>query len=158
MDVVDLLAGIAVLVGSVGIVLTVIPGLAIQVIAVTIWAFEKGTAVGWVVLGLVLALAATATILKFVFPHRRLRDEGVPGRVLFVAMVVAVIGFFVIPVIGAPIGFILTVYVFERIRRGPTQAWPSTKTALKAVLASMGIELAGGFAITIVFFIGVFLT
>lgn len=158
MDVVDLLAGIAVLVGLVGIVLTVIPGLAIQVIAVTIWAFEKGTAVGWVVLGLVLALAATATILKFVFPHRRLRDEGVPGRVLFVAMVVAVVGFFVIPVIGAPIGFIVTVYVFERIRRGPTQAWPSTKTALKAVLASMGIELAGGFAITIVFFIGVFLT
>lgn len=154
----DVLAGIAVLVGLVGIVLTVIPGLAIQVIAVTIWAFEKGTAVGWVVLGLVLALAATATILKYVFPHRRLREEGVPGRVLFVAMVVAVVGFFVIPVVGAPIGFILTIYIFERLRLGKSKAWPSTKTALKAVLASMGIELAGGFAIVIVFFVGVFLT
>lgn len=154
----DVLAGIAVLVGLVGIVLTVIPGLAIQVIAVTIWAFEKGTAVGWVVLGLVLALAAMATILKYVFPHRRLREEGVPGRVLFVAMVVAVVGFFVIPVVGAPIGFILTIYIFERLRLGKSKAWPSTKTALKAVLASMGIELAGGFAIVIVFFVGVFLT
>lgn len=158
MEVVDVLAGIAVLVGLVGIVLTVIPGLAIQVVAVTIWAFEEGSAVAWVVLGLVLALAATATILKYVFPHRRLREEGVPGRVLFIAMVMAVVGFFVIPVVGAPIGFIVTVYLFERARRGPAQAWPSTKTALKAVLASMGIELAGGFAIAIVFFAGVFLT
>ena len=158
MDLVDVLAGIGVLVGLVGIVLAVVPGLALQVIAVTIWAFEKGTPTGWVVLGLVLALAATATILKYVFPHRRLRDEGVPGWVLFAAIVVAVIGFFVIPVIGAPIGFILTVYVFERARRGPERAWPSTKTALKAVLTSMGIELAGGFAIVIVFFAGVFLT
>lgn len=158
MELHDVLAGIAVLVGLVGIVLTVIPGLAIQVIAVTIWAFEEGTAIGWVVLGLVIALAAAATILKYLFPHRRLREEGVPGRVLFVAVVVAVIGFFVIPVVGAPIGFILTVYLYERIRRGPERAWPSTKTAVKAVLTSTGIELAGGFLILIVFLAGVFLT
>ena len=158
MDLIDFLAGLGVLVGLVGVVVAVVPGLVLQVIAVTIWAFEKGTAVGWVVLGLVLAIAATATILKYAFPHRRLRQEGVPGWILFVGVVVAAIGFFVIPVIGAPIGFIVTVYVFERVRRGPTQAWPSTKTALKAVLTSMGIELAGGFAIVLVYFTGVLVT
>lgn len=144
--------------GLVGVVVAVVPGLALQVIAVTIWAFEKGTAAGWVVLGLVLAIAATATILKYAFPHRKLREEGVPGWILVVGAVAAVIGLFVIPVIGAPIGFILTVYVFERVRRGPARAWPSTKTALKAVFTSMGIELAGGFAIVLVYFMGVFVT
>lgn len=158
MDLVDVLAGIGVLLGLVGVVVAVVPGLVLQVIAVTIWSFEKGSALGWIVLGLVLAIAAIATVLKYAFPHRRLREEGVPGWVLFVAVVASIIGFFVIPVIGAPIAFILTVYLFERVRRGPTQAWPSTKTALRAVLTSMGIELAGGFAITIVFFAGVFLT
>ena len=158
MDLIDFLAGLGVLAGLVGVVVAVVPGLALQVIAVTIWAFEKGTAAGWVVLGLVLAIAATATILKYAFPHRKLREEGVPVWILVVGAVAAVIGLFVIPVIGAPIGFILTVYVFERVRRGPARAWPSTKTALKAVFTSMGIELAGGFAIVLVYFMGVFVT
>lgn len=73
---------------------------------------------------------------------------------LFVAVMVAIVGFFVVPVVGAPIGFILAVYVFERVRRGPTRAWPSTKSALKAVLTSTGIELAGGFLILLVFVVG----
>ncbi|HEU4318550.1 MAG TPA: DUF456 domain-containing protein [Acidimicrobiia bacterium] len=158
MELHDLLAGLAVLIGLIGIVVVFLPGLVLQVIAVTIWAFEESTAVAWVVLGIVIALALTATALKYAFPHRQLRSEGVPGWVLFTAVLVAVVGLFVIPVVGAPIGFILTVYVFERIRRGREQAWPSTKTAVKAVLTSTGIELAGGFLILIVFVAGAFLT
>ena len=154
----DVLAGIAVLIGLIGIVVVFLPGLLLQVIAVTIWAFEESTAVAWVVLGVVIAVAVTATALKYAFPHRRLRAEGVPGWVLFVAVLVAVVGLFVIPVVGAPIGFILTVYVFERVRRGPERAWPSTKTALKALLTSTGIELAGGFVILIVFVAGAIAT
>jgi uncharacterized protein YqgC (DUF456 family) len=154
----DVLAGIAVLIGLVGIVVVFLPGLLLQVIAVTIWAFEESTVVSWIVLGMVITIALAATALKYAFPHRRLRSEGVPGWVLFVAVLVAVVGLFVIPVIGAPIGFILTVYVFERVRRGRTQAWPSTKAAVKAVLTSTGIELAGGFLILIVFVAGAFMT
>jgi uncharacterized protein YqgC (DUF456 family) len=154
----DIMAGIGVLVGLVGIVLVFLPGLALQVVAVAIWAFEESTVVAWVVLGVVIALALGATILKYLFPQRRMRAEGVPGWVLFVAVIVAVIGLFVVPVVGAPLGFVLTVYLFERVRRGPARAWPSTKSALKGVLTSMGIELAGGFVILIVFVLGAFLT
>lgn len=158
MDLHDILAGIGVLVGLVGIVLVFLPGLVLQVAAVAIWAFEESSVVGWAVLIAVIALALGATILKYLFPQRRMRAEGVPGWVLFVAVLVAVVGLFVVPVVGAPLGFILTVYIFERVRRGPTQAWPSTKTALKAVLTSTGIELAGGFLILVVFVAGAFLT
>lgn len=158
MEIHDILAGIGVLVGLVGIVLVFLPGLALQVAAVAIWAFEESTILAWVVLGVVITLALGATILKYLFPQRRMRAEGVPGWVLFVAVIAAVVGLFVVPVIGAPLGFVLTVYVFERVRRGAAQAWPSTKSALKAVLTSTGIELAGGFLILIVFVLGVFLT
>lgn len=158
MEIHDILAGIGVLVGLVGILLVFLPGLLLQVAAVAIWAFEESNIVGWGVLIAVIALALAATILKYLFPQRRMRAAGVPGWVLFVAVLVAVIGLFVVPIVGAPLGFILTVYIFERVRRGPARAWPSTKAALTAVLTSTGIELAGGFLILLVFVVGAFLT
>jgi uncharacterized protein YqgC (DUF456 family) len=158
LEVVDVLAGIAVLAGMVGTVVPILPGLVLQVIAITIWAFEKQTTVGWAVLGVVLALAATATLLKYMHPGRRLKEAGVPGSVLFLAVLAGVFGLFAIPVIGAPLFFVLAIYVFERVRRGGEQAWPSTQTALKAVLQSIGIELVGAFLIAVTFFIGVLAT
>lgn len=158
MDFVDILAGIAVLVGLVGIVVVLLPGLTLQVIAVAVWAFEKSTTTGWIVLGLVVGLALSASVSKYLYPGRRLKEAGVPGWLLLVAVVVAIVGLFVIPVVGAPIGFVLTIYVFERVRKGKERAWPSTKSALKAVLQSIGIELAGGFFIAVVFFAGALLT
>lgn len=158
MEIHDVLAGIGVVAGLVGIVLVFLPGLLLQVFSVGLWAFEESTTIGWIVLGVTVGLALMATILKYVFPQRRLRAEGVPGWVLLVAVLVAIGGLFVIPILGAPIGFVVTIYVFERVRRGPARAWPSTKTALKALMTSTGIELAGGFLILLVFSAGVFLT
>lgn len=153
----DILAGLAVLIGLVGTVIPVLPGLILQLVAVTIWAFEEASPTGWVVLALVVALVVTASILKYLYPGRRLKEGGVPGWVLIIAVIVGIICFFPIPVVGGPIGFVATIYLFERARRGPEQAWPSTKTALKAVLQSMGIEIGGAFLVTVVFFSGALL-
>jgi uncharacterized protein YqgC (DUF456 family) len=154
----DILAGLAVLVGLVGIVVPILPGLALQVVAVALWAFEESNFTGWVVLGLAVGLAAAATVFKYLFPGRRLKATGVPGWVLLAAVLVGVIGLFALPVIGAPIGFVLTIYFFERARKGKALAWPSTKGALRAVLTSIGIELVGGFSIAVLFFVGALLT
>lgn len=154
----DLLAGLGVLLGLVGILLVFLPGLIIEVAAVAIWASVESTAVAWIVLGLTVALAVLATVLKFAFPHRKLREAGISARLILLALVAAVIGLFVIPGMGAPIAFVLTIYTFERARRGRSEAWPATKTAVGAVLASVGIELAGGFLILAVFVGGAFLT
>lgn len=158
MEIHDFLAGFAVLAGLVGIVVVVLPGIVLQVIAVTVWAFEESTAVAWSVLIVVVGLAVAASVLKYLFPGRRLRAAGLPGWLLLTAVMVAIVGLFVIPVVGAPLGFVLTVYTFERARKGKAQAWPSTKRALRAVLTSIGIELAGGFLIAGVYFAGVLLT
>jgi uncharacterized protein len=153
----DVLAGLVVLTGLVGIVVPVLPGVALQAVAVAFWAFEESSLIGWVVLGLVVALAVGASVVKFLFPGRRLKATGLPGWVLFAAVLVGIIGLFVVPVVGAPLGFLLTIYVFERGRLGKAMAWPSTRNAMRAVLTSIGIELAGGFLIAVVFFVGALL-
>jgi hypothetical protein len=138
-------------------VVVFLPGLTLQVLAVGIWAMVESSVPGWVVFGIVLAVAIAATVLKYLFPGRRLREAGIPGWLLLVAVLIAIVGLFVIPVVGAPIGFVVTVYAFERARRGRERAWPSTKMALRAVLMSIGIELAGGFLIAVAFFGGALL-
>ena len=158
MEVHDFLAGVAVLVGLMGIVVPVLPGLALQVLTIGLWAFEESSLEGWVLLGLVVTIAIATSIFKYLSPGRRLKQAGIPGWLLFMAVLIASIGLFVVPIVGAPIGFVLTIYLFERSRRGRDRAWPSTKTALRAVATSIGIELAGGFAIAVVYFGGILLT
>lgn len=150
----DILAGAVVLIGLVGIVLVFIPGIALQAIAVSVWAFEESSGVGWAVLVLVLGVAVAVTVLKFLYPRKRLIEAGVPSWVLFAAVLAAIVGLFVIPLAGAPIAFVGAIYMFERARVGRSQAWPSTKVALRALLTSTGIELVGGFLIAGTFFAG----
>ncbi|HEX9848613.1 MAG TPA: DUF456 domain-containing protein [Acidimicrobiia bacterium] len=152
MEIHDFLAGIAVLIGLIGIVVVLLPGLLLQVVAVLLWALEEGNGAGWLVLAVVVAIALVTSILKWVHPGRRLREAGIPGWLLTLAVLVAVVGLFAVPVIGAPIGFVLTIYSFERARKGRARAWPSTNAAVRAVLASLGIELTGGLVITVIFF------
>lgn len=154
----DFVALVVVVVGLGGIVVPVLPGLALQILAVVLWALEEASVAGWAITGLCLAVALTASVLKYTRPGRQLRDAGVPTWVLAVAVASAVVGFFVIPVIGAVVGFVLALYVFERARAGSERAWPSTKTALTAIAKSTGIELAAGLVILIVFVVAILLT
>ena len=43
-----------------------------------------------------------------------------------IGALLAFVGFFVVPVVGMLLGFVLGVYLAERGRLGPAQAWPST--------------------------------
>lgn len=152
------MALVVVVIGLGGVILPVLPGLTLQLVAVVLWAVAEGSAIAWVIAGLVGSVAITATVLKYAHPGRRLKEAGVPTWVLAVAVAAGVVGFFAIPVVGALLGFVLALYVFERARKGKEQAWPSTKTALAAIAQSMGIELAGGLLIVIFLVAGVLLT
>ena len=50
------------------------------------------------------------------------------------------IGFFVVPVVGLPIGFVLGIYLAELQRVGRAQAWPATRHALTAVGLALLID------------------
>jgi hypothetical protein len=141
----DLLAAIGILVGLAGIVSVVFPGLIIVIASVVIWALIDQTVAGWAAMGFAIVIGATAMVMKYLHPGRKLREAGIPGRQIFFALVIAVIGFFVVPVIGAFLGFVGGIYLLELARVGREQAWASTIHALKAVGQSIGIELIAAF-------------
>jgi uncharacterized protein len=140
-----LAAALLVAVGLVGIAVPVLPGLLLVVTGIAVWAVARADLVAWTVLGIVVAIAALGTIVKYLLPGRRLRESGVPGRTIAAGVVLGLVGFFVIPVLGLFIGFVLGVFLAEHARLGGRElAWPSTKQALWAVGWSIVIEMATG--------------
>ncbi|NMH96047.1 DUF456 domain-containing protein [Pseudonocardia acidicola] len=137
------LAAVLILIGLAGIVVPVLPGPVLVLAGVAVWAVPRADAVGWTVLGVCAVILATGTVAKYLVPGRRLRESGVPGRTVAAGVVLGTIGFFVVPVIGLFLGFVLGVYLAELARlddRGA--AWPSARRALGAVGWSILIELA----------------
>ncbi len=145
MGVETLLAGVLIVVGVLGVLIPVLPGLLLVLVGIAIWAVPRGDAVGWTVLGVAVLIVAAGSIAKYLLPGRKLREAGVPFRTLALGGVLGVIGFFVIPVVGLFLGFVLGVYAGELGRLGDrSQAWPATRRALGAVGWSILIELATG--------------
>ena len=148
--------GLLMLVGLVGIVVPVLPGLLLVWLATALWAFEHPNRWAWVVFALCGVVYAAGVIAQYLVPGRRLKDAGVRTSTLFFAVVLAIVLFFVIPVVGAPIGFVLGVFLVELTRyRERSAAWRATVSALTAVAMSIGIELAAGFVIVLVWLVGV---
>lgn len=140
-----LVAAVLIVVGLVGVVVPVLPGLVLVLAGVAVWAVPRGDALGWTVLGVAAAVVVLGSVAKYLLPGRRLRDAGVPGRTLATGAVLGVVGFFVVPVVGLLLGFVLGVYLAELARLGGRDAaWPSTRHALGAVGWSIVIELVTG--------------
>jgi uncharacterized protein YqgC (DUF456 family) len=134
-----------ILAGLVGVVVPVLPALPLVWGGVLVWALGRQDAAGWATLLLATVIAVAGLIVKYLLPGRRLRASGVPVTSMLAGAVVGVVGFFVVPVIGAVLGFVLGVYLGERARLGGGgRAWPSTRSALTAVGWSMAIELLAG--------------
>jgi hypothetical protein len=154
----ELLVALAIIAGLFGIVVPLLPGLALEVAAILIWAVVVGEPLAWGVAILCFAIGALGTVFKYLVPGRRLKESGMPMSTLVIAVAVGIAGLFIIPVIGAPIGFVAAIYVAERIRVGSEQAWPATKASLGAVAASIGIELATGLIVAAIWFGSLFMT
>jgi hypothetical protein len=145
-----------ILVGLVGIVVPVLPGLLLVVGGVLVWALIEGSALAWGIFAVSVVIAVAGYVLQYTVPGRRMRERGVSSSTLFLAMLLGVVGFFVIPVVGAVVGFVAGIFAVELSRsRDGSQAWTRTKHALVAVLHSMGIELAAALAITALYVAGV---
>lgn len=140
----EVLVGLVILASLLGIVIPVLPGLALLVAATLAWALFESTPIGWVTFTAVLGLGATATVIKYLVPGRRLKESGVSTSTLVIAVFSAIVGFFAIPVLGAPIGFVAGIYFIEWSQSGHAQAWPKTRKSASAVALSIGLELSAG--------------
>lgn len=152
----DVVVGLVIAVGVVGVVVPVLPGALLVLAAVVAWVFERQDDVGWAVLAVAVLVFAAGQVTKYLLPGRRLKRVGVPARTTWAGVALAIIGFFVVPVIGLVLGFVLGVYLAERLRLGSHgAAWPSTLHALKAVGWSTLVELATALIMAAAWAVGV---
>lgn len=154
---VELLVALAIAVGLAGVLVPILPGSVLILGGVLVWAYDVGGATAWAVFAVVAAILVVGGVVKYLVPNRRLKSVGVPSSTQWIGAAVGIVGFFVIPVVGLFVGFVLGVYAAERHRVGD-QAWPSTKAALRAVGLSILIELIAGLAATVVWVGGVLAT
>jgi len=154
----EVLVALAILVGLVGVIVPILPGLLLVLAAILVWAVSEGSATGWAVFAVAASLLVAGSVVKYAVPNRRLKTTGIPSSTTWFGVAVGVVGFFVIPVIGLFIGFVLGVYLAEYRRVGGAAAWPSTKHALRAVGLSILIELVAAVAATLVWVAGVLAT
>lgn len=152
----NLVCGLGILLGTLGVLLPFVPGLLLCWASVLVWAILADVGSGkWVVLAICTVIALVGSILKWVLPGRDLKRRGVPGIVIFAGLVLGVVGFFLVPVVGLPLGFVLGVFLAELARikdAGP--AWQATKHALRATGFSLIIDIDACLLIGATYLIG----
>jgi uncharacterized protein YqgC (DUF456 family) len=156
----QLLVGLAMAAGLVGVLVPVIPGLLLIWAAGLWWTIaDGGGGVRWTVLGLLTALLIVGTVTKYVLPARSAAARGAPATSLVAGAAGAVVGFFVIPVVGLLIGFVVGIYLAEQVRlRDGRRAWVSTRAALVALGIALLIELTAGVLMVGVWLLGLLAT
>lgn len=138
----ELLVLIACVVGIVGTIVPVLPGSILVGGAIVLWAVVEGGATAWATAILACAVLVVGHVLTILIPGRRMSAAGIPTRTLVAGGVLGIVGFFFVPVVGLPLGFVLGVYLAERVRLPDhAAAWPSTVEAMKGTGLSVLIGL-----------------
>jgi len=151
------LVAVAIAVGLAGILFPLLPGTLLIWAAIAVWAYLEHTTTAWVVLGVATAVLAAGILIKYLWPARRMKAADVSGRTLAAGAVLGIVGFFVIPVAGLLVGFVLGVYLAELVqRRDQRRAWASTVHAVKGVALSVGVELTAALLATAAWVVGIF--
>ena len=151
-----ILVAITIAIGLAGILVPLLPGTLLIWAAIAVWAGVVSTTAAWVVLGVVSALLGAGILVKYLWPARRMRAADVFNRTLLAGAMLGVVGFFVVPVAGLLLGFVLGVYLAELAqRRDRRRAWASTVHAIKGVALSVGVELAAALLATASWIAGV---
>lgn len=137
------LAGLAILVGCVGIIVPILPGSILIFVATLVWAIVIGGTYGWVAFAIIAVLAGIGMAAGWVLTGSRLKDRAIPNSTVLFGALGAIVGIFVIPVVGLPLGFVAGIYLAELARVSePKAAWESTWVAIKAIGIGVVIEFA----------------
>ncbi len=138
----EALVALCCVVGIVGTILPVLPGSLLIGGAIVVWAVVEGTAASWVAAVVAVLVLLVGLALTYWIPGRRMSAAGIPTLTIVVGAVLGIVGFFVVPVLGLPLGFVLGIYLAERVRlHTHAAAWPSTVEAMKGTGLSVLIGL-----------------
>jgi len=153
----EVVAGLVMLVGLVGVVVPILPGLLLVWLAVLGWAvLDGGGAVRWATVVVTGLVALAGYVVGTLVPGKRTAAAGVPDWVVLAGVVGMVVGFFVLPVVGVVVGFLVGVWVAELSRtRDPRTAWRVTVETVKGFGIGVAIQLLAGVAMVVGWLLGV---
>ena len=139
----ELIVGVVILIGLIGVIVPALPGVLLVFGAIGVWAIFEGTTAGWIAFAIATLFLVISGVIKYTWPGKNLKAAGVATRSIVLGGILGIIGFFVVPVVGLVLGFLLGCFLSELQRTNGRQAWTATIHALKAVGLSMLVELAG---------------
>jgi uncharacterized protein YqgC (DUF456 family) len=151
------LIAVAMAIGVLGTLLPFLPGLPIVWAAALVYGLASGfEPIGWVVFGLITAVGIAGLVLGTVLPHRRAAAKGAPPSTILAGLIVGVIGFFVIPIVGLPVGAGVGVLLAERRRLGSwDQAWAATKNMMVGFGIGALVQFGAGITMIVLWIVWV---
>lgn len=137
--------GLAIVVGATGVIIPVLPGSVLIGISLLVWAIVLGSPLGWIVFGIGVLFVAAGMASSAVLTGKAMKERAIPGRSVVIGLVLGVVGFFLIPVVGLLVGFVVGLFLSEFARQREFRpAVSSSGAALKAMGIGMLAEF--GFA------------
>ncbi len=142
----EILTGAAMLLGLVGTVVPVWPGLGVVWLAGLVYGLVGGFGtVGAVAFGVMTVLAVLGTTATIVMPVRSGARRGAQLPTLAAAAAGGIVGAIVLPALGLPIGALAGVWVAELARvDDAAQAWRNTIAVLRGLGLGILVELGVG--------------
>jgi uncharacterized protein len=142
----EIAVGAAMLLGLVGTVVPVLPGLAVVWLAGLVYGLTAGFGTaGTVAFTVMTVLALLGTAAKFGLPARSGAQRGARGPAVTAAVVGALLGALILPVFGLPVGAVIGVWAAERARLGdPAEAWRTTVEIVRSLGVGILVEFTLG--------------
>ncbi|WP_405589189.1 DUF456 domain-containing protein [Streptomyces sp. NBC_01190] len=144
------LIGAVMVLGLVGVAAPGVPGALLVWASVLWWAALVHTTLAWGVLAGATVVLVAAESVVWLLPSRRITESGVTWRTVLNASGVAIAAFWVLPVVGALLGFVGSIYLTERHRLGGGHggARAATRRVMRTVGNSVLVELLACLLIT----------
>lgn len=156
----ELLIGLAMAVGLVGVLIPVLPGILLVWLAGLAWAIlDGGGVLRWSLFALMTALTITALIASVRLPAKSASQTEAPRGTLLLSATFATIGFFVIPVVGVLVGFSAGVLLSHMVATNDIhKAFDALWATLRAFGRTVVIHGACGVGICMLWILGLILT
>ena len=156
----ELLIGLAMAIGLIGILIPVAPGIVLVWLAGLAWTIlDGGGAVRWSLFAGITALTIGALVASVRIPAKSALPSEAPRGTLWLAATFAAIGFFVIPIVGVLVGFCFGVLLSHLIATNDIhRAFDAMWATLRAFGKSIVVQGAFGIGICLLWILGLILT
>lgn len=139
-------AGALALIGLMGIVLPILPGSLAIGIGALVWAIWGGSSWGWVAFGVAAVLLIIGGLSSWLLTGRSLQRHEVPKWPVVVGITLGVVGLFVLPGLGLPIGFVVGLFLAEwyrlrDLRKAVTTSWATVKALGLGILVELSCAM-----------------